>query len=198
MLSAMADDSRPAKTALRSAVREQRATVSAPDRDERRDGLTRQLAALITERGATSLTAYVPLGTEPDVSGFLQWARDTGVRVLLPIALAGHRLEWARDTGARVIGRHGIAEPDGPRLGAGAAAEVDLMIVPACAVDEHGTRLGWGLGYYDRLLASLARRPPVYAVVDDADIFESLPRDAHDVPIDGAVTPTRIIRFATG
>ena len=165
------------------------------DRERRRAGFTEQLAALVTGSGARSVSAYVPLGSEPDVSGFLDWARETRLRVLLPVSLPGHRIEWAVDTGARVAGRHGIAEPDGPRLATAAAADLDLLIVPACAVDMSGTRLGWGLGYYDRMLGTLSRCPPVYAVVDDEDVYSSLPRDAHDVPVTGAVTSTRILRF---
>ncbi|MEJ6488347.1 5-formyltetrahydrofolate cyclo-ligase [Leucobacter sp. USCH14] len=181
---------------MRSSVRTRRIAVSAEDRERRRAGFTEHLTALVAESGAQSISAYVPLGNEPDVSGFLEWSRETGLRVLLPVSLPGHRIEWAVDTGARVEGRHGIAEPEGPRFGTEAAADLDLLIVPACAVDATGTRLGWGLGYYDRMLGSLRRRPPVYAVVDDEDVYPTLPRDAHDVPVTGAVTSTRILRFA--
>lgn len=165
------------------------------DREQRRAGLTKRLVELVTEAGAQSVTAYVPLGSEPDIGGFLEWARESGVRVLLPVSLPGHRIEWAVDTGIRVEGRHGIAEPEGPRLGTEAAADVDLVLVPACAVDATGMRLGWGLGYYDRMLGSLSHRPPVYAVVDDEDVYPSLPADAHDVPVDGVVTAARTLRF---
>ncbi len=192
----MSQQVRSEKIAVRAEVRARRASASPRERERRRDALAGQLVDLVSDFGARSVTAYVPLGSEPDIGAFLEWASHTGVCVLLPVALPGHRIEWAIDTGARIEGRHGILEPEGPRLGTEAAGDVDLLLVPACAVDASGTRLGWGLGYYDRMLATLHRRPPVYAVVDDEDVYPSLPRDAHDVPVAGAVTPTRILRFA--
>ncbi|MGW9019867.1 5-formyltetrahydrofolate cyclo-ligase [Leucobacter chromiiresistens] len=194
----MARDARSEKIAVRSAVRARRLGRSAAERERRSAGFAEQLVDLVSASGARSVTAYAPLVGEPDVNGFLRWARESAVRVLLPVSLPGHRIAWAVDTGARVAGLHGIPEPSGPRLETGAAAEVDLLIVPACAVDASGTRLGWGLGYYDRMLGSLDRRPPVYAVVDDEDVYASLPRDAHDVPVTGAVTASRVLRFAPG
>ena len=193
----MSSDTRVAKIEVRSEVRARRNALTPLERRRRRDGLTTQLTALIAETGARSVTAYAPLGSEPDTEGFLAWARASEVRVLLPVSLPGHRLAWAVDTGDRVNGLHGIAEPDGPRLEAAAAAEVDLMLIPACAVDARGTRLGWGLGYYDRALEAITPRPPLFAIVDDDDLYPWLPREAHDIPVDGVVTATSLRRFST-
>ena len=185
------------KAEIRAAVRASRRARSAEERSSDRTGLQEQLGTLVRATGARTVTAYAPLADEPDVSGFLAWARRRGVRVLLPVSLPGHRIAWAVDRGEHGAGKHGIAEPRGARLDAAEAASADLLIVPACAVDLAGTRLGWGLGYYDRMLGGLTRVPPVYAVVNDEDVFPALPRDAHDVPVTGAITPTRTLRFAS-
>ena len=75
--------------------------------------------------------------------------------------------------------------------------DVDLIIVPAAAVDETGMRLGWGRGYYDKTLGSMERCPPVYGVVFDSELVESVPRERHDQALDGVVTPTRTVEFST-
>ncbi|WP_336658999.1 5-formyltetrahydrofolate cyclo-ligase [Leucobacter sp. USHLN153] len=191
----MSSDARVAKIETRSEVRARRAAVEPQERTRRRGLLTAQLVELVEQTGARTLTAYASLGSEPDTSEFLAWAREANVRVLLPVALPGHRLAWAWDDGSRVEGLHGISEPGGARLDASEIGDVDLMLVPACAVDERGTRLGWGLGYFDRALGELRGHPPVFAVVDDEDVYSWLPRDPHDVPVTGAVTPTRLLRF---
>lgn len=197
------------KATIRRRVRAQRSAMSTADRAAATEQLTQQLIALTNTTAATSLACYSALPTEPDTTPFLAWAAAQGIEVLLPVSLPDARLDWARyETGAGAAsgagssrpGRHGISEPGGPRLGEGAAARSELLLIPACAVDPRGTRLGWGMGYYDRFLAGVLAgtatgtpaAPPVYAVVFDADRFPALPRDTHDVPITGAVSPGEI------
>lgn len=57
-------------------------------------------------------------------------------------------------------------------------------------------RLGWGRGYFDRTLGSLTKRPPVYAVVYDHEVVDSVPKENHDQAVDGVVTPVRVIQLA--
>ena len=83
----------------------------------------------------------------------------------------------------------------GELLGPIAVDEVDLLVIPAAAVDESGMRLGWGRGYYDKTIGSIEKCPPVYAVIFDAELLDEVPTDPHDQPVSGVVTPTRVITF---
>lgn len=184
------------KAAIRRSVRARRGAMPQAVREDATAQLTARLIALTEALGARSVAAYSAVPSEPDTGPFLEWALTQGIDVILPMSLADSRLDWVRYTGADSLaaGRHGITEPVGPRLGGDAAAGVDLMLVPACAVDEAGTRLGWGMGYYDRCLAQLPASIPVYAVVFDDDRFATLPHDPHDVAITGAVSPGSVTR----
>lgn len=192
----MAENQSDTKQQIRSAVRRSRAERSNEAQQKARRGLTEQLSSLVLMRGAHSVSCYLPLPGEPDTSGFIEWTRQHGVDVLLPVSREDRQLDWARlsSTGT-TTGLHGIQEPRGERLPAETLTRSDLLLIPACAVDETGLRLGWGLGYYDRLLASLSPRPEVFAVVHDDEILPGLPADEHDVPVNGVVTPTRIRLF---
>ncbi|MBM4480575.1 5-formyltetrahydrofolate cyclo-ligase [Rhodococcus hoagii] len=77
-----------------------------------------------------------------------------GLRVLLPVTGEPGPLEWAEFTGAEGLAAagHGLQEPFGPVLPAGEVASASVIFVPALAVDERGTRLGRGAGFYDRTL----------------------------------------------
>ena len=188
-----------AKRRVRSAVRAHRAERSQTDRDLGANALSAHLIRLVEAADALRVTCYLAAAEEPGTEPFLRWAAEHRVEVLLPVSLPGHTLAWAlAGQGEPVPGRHGLREPVGPRLPATAAGTADLMLIPACSVDRAGTRLGWGLGYYDRCLAALDRVPPVYAVVFDEDLVAALPRDAHDVPVTGVVTPAGVRRFAAG
>ncbi len=81
-------------------------------------------------------------------------------------------------------------------LGPIAIADVDVVFIPAASIGSDGMRLGWGRGYFDRTLGSMTRRPPVYAVIYDHEVVESVPQEKHDQAVDGMVTPQRIIQVA--
>jgi 5-formyltetrahydrofolate cyclo-ligase len=182
------------KRSAREAVRARRAAMSLEQRIEAAAGLTARLAQLVADRGARSVSCYLPLGDEPDTRPFLAWAREQGLEVLLPSAGEDGLLDWVRDgEEGYVAGRFGILEPIGERLGQAAAAGVDLMLIPACSVGRDGMRLGWGRGYFDRCLGTMDRRPPVFAVVYDAELVDAVPSEPHDVPVTGIVTPERTV-----
>ncbi|MHA3682833.1 5-formyltetrahydrofolate cyclo-ligase [Leucobacter sp. HY1908] len=187
------------KAAVRRAVRARRAAMSPSERALATQALTAHLISLTRQLGARRVTCYSAVPHEPDTGPFLEWTVAAGLEVLLPVSLTSSRLDWVLHEGAASLapGRHGILEPQGPRLGEAAFAQADLVFVPACAVDTQGTRLGWGMGYYDRALARLPRTTPVYTVVFDTELVAALPRDSHDVAVTGAVTPTGIHTFSS-
>jgi 5-formyltetrahydrofolate cyclo-ligase len=182
------------KRRIRALVRERRNARDDAAADRARDGLTAQLIALATARSARAVSCYLPVNNEPDTRPFIAFAREHDIEVLLPAARNDGLLDWVRDAGLGTLpGAFDIPEPLGERLSPIAVGEVDLMLVPACAVDLSGTRLGWGRGYFDRNLGSMENRPPVFAVIHDDELFDALPRELHDVPVTGAVTPERVV-----
>lgn len=66
------------------------------------------------------------------------------------------------------------------------AQQLDLLLVPALAIDQRGVRLGYGGGWYDRLRAEPAwRRVPALVVLPAACVCDRLPVDPWDVLFDG-------------
>lgn len=182
------------KRAIRAQVQSSRDAMTDEQRAAAAIGLTEQLRTLVSARGARSISCYLPVQAEPDTREFLEWARTEGIEALLPSAREDGLLDWIRDDGEGVVtGPFGIPEPLGEHLSPLVVCKVDLMLVPACAVDLEGTRMGWGRGYFDRNLGSMDNRPPVFAVVNESEIFDSLPSEVHDIPVTGAVTPERIV-----
>ena len=194
----MPSDVDNAKRALRAELRERRQLLSDAQRAAAAEGLTAQLDALVEAHGAQSVSCFLSTATEPGTRAFILGAMERGIRILIPIMRADGLLDWvAYDPGQEVVeAALGVPEPVADVLGPIAVGEVDLMIIPAAAVDETGMRLGWGRGYYDKTLGSMERRPPVYAVVFDSEFVEQVPSDAQDERVDGVVTPTRIIDIA--
>lgn len=194
----MSNDVEHAKRALRADLRERRQLLSDAQREAAATAIGERLDALIDDLGARSISCFLSTTTEPGTREFVTRAVRRGIRVLLPVTRADGLLDWAVATEDDEIaeGLYGLPEPTGEVLGPIAVNDVELMIVPASAVDRSGMRMGWGRGYFDKTIGSMEKCPPVYAVVFDNEILDEVPRDRHDEPVDGVVTPTRTITFA--
>ena len=195
----MTGDLAPQKRALRAELRERRRNLTRDERAAATAGITEHLAALARAVGARSVSCYLSAPDEPNTREFANWARDAGLRILFPITRTDGLLDWttATDEEEETLGLFGTPEAVGELLGPIAINDVDLIIVPAAAVDLTGMRLGWGRGYYDKTLGSMERCPPVYAVVFDSELVDEVPRERHDQAVDGVVTPTRTVEFST-
>lgn len=134
---------------------------------------------------------FLPTPTEPDIRLLF----TTVSRCLVPALVGedGSRLSdpaWAQwDASSR-------GAPPRPLeiLGAPMRPEVlrqaDIILLPALAVDEDGTRIGQGGGWYDRALKHARPGAPIVAVIfDDEWSSQPLPRLPHDVCVDAVVTP---------
>ena len=152
-----------------------------------------------------AVTAYVASPGEPDPAGIRAAVRAAGGRVLLPVPRAGRVMDWALDDGSYAwAGPLPIQVPTGEAIGSGAAClreqGVDLVLAPALCVDRSGGRLGQGGGFYDRMLGelvALGAAAAVLAVVRSTEVLPAgeVPREAHDVPVPGVLTPDGVIRF---
>lgn len=190
----MAEGIEPSKRALRAEVRERRRIMTQTERELAASGLLRQLQSLVLEHGAKSLSCYLNTTDEPPTRAFIDWAQERGIRVLLPVARDDGLMDWAPyDAGLEAVDSSGMPMPTTEVLGPIAISDVDLILIPAAAIATDGMRLGWGRGYFDRTLGSMTKRPPVYAIVFDHEVVESVPREKHDQAVDGVVTPARII-----
>jgi 5-formyltetrahydrofolate cyclo-ligase len=184
------------KRALRAELRERRRIRTATQRANDSSGLTEHLRQLTTDLGARSLSAYLSLPEEPDTRPFLRWTADQALTVLLPIARDDGLLDWAPYDGAEEDADIlGMPTPTSPLLAPAAINDVDLILVPAAAVDRTGMRMGWGRGYFDKTLGSMENCPPVYAVIFDDELVDAVPRERHDMPVNGVVTPSGIVTF---
>ncbi len=138
------------------------------------------------------IASFLPHGLEPNILPFLK----TWDRVLLPHLFdqegaplpAGQWSWWHPGDRLNTPKPWAPAQPE--RDVPGALREVDLILIPALAVDLSGTRLGQGGGWYDRALLSLPQEIPRVAVVYPFEVLpeQTLPREEHDIVMDSAIT----------
>jgi 5-formyltetrahydrofolate cyclo-ligase len=195
-MDSMTDDASNQKRALRAELRERRRITPSKERSAADASITQHLVDLTTDLRATSIAAYLSTPDEPGTRDFLAWACDHDIRVLLPISRADGLLDWAPYDGkGEDEDLLGMPTPTSELLGPIAINSVDLILVPAASVDRTGMRMGWGRGYFDKTLGSMENCPPVYAVIFDEELVESVPAERHDQRVDGVVTPSGIVAF---
>lgn len=135
---------------------------------------------------ARCIGLYWPLADEVDLRPLL---KDIQAPLALPVA-DGHGGLSYRLWDDHPLSADGCGIP-APAVGTDLQPEeLELLLVPALAVDRHGIRLGYGGGYYDRLRADDRwHQVPALVVLPQACVHDRpLPRDPWDIPFDGWIT----------
>ena len=131
--------------------------------------------------------AYCSFRKEPDLSPLFYPPRFWGLPRCEGPAMVWHYWQansrWPLSKGA-----YGIVEPH-PRSPQVDPAHVDLILVPAVACDVRGYRLGYGGGYYDRMLSQRRwNQIPTVGILFEYARLPSLPHNAWDRPLQGVCT----------
>lgn len=71
---------------------------------------------------------------------------------------------------------------------------IDLILAPGVAFDKDLYRLGYGGGFYDKLLSKKRKEVPVIALAFDLQLIESVPTEPHDFQMNGIITESQIIQ----
>ncbi|PTA68453.1 5-formyltetrahydrofolate cyclo-ligase [Deinococcus arcticus] len=148
--------------------------------------VTAHLQAFLQARGARRVLAYRALAGEADVSGLAANFELLTTRARFRPAphLTLHPWHTATEPS-----RFGALQPP-----AGAPqvplATVDAVLLPALAYDVRGVRLGYGGGFYDRLLPGFAGL--TVGVTAGALLVPALPTDPHDCPVAWLATETGV------
>ena len=128
------------------------------------------------------IASYYSIGTEPSTIALNRAIVASGKTLVLP-RIIGDEIEWVEWNGTpETLAENGkFHEPIGPvftKLDA-----IDLVLVPALAIDPDGYRLGQGGGFYDRALPLL--RAWKHGVVYPYERMEhDLPREKWDIAVD--------------
>jgi 5,10-methenyltetrahydrofolate synthetase len=156
---------------------------------------TRLMDLTGTPAGRT-VSAYWPLRGEPDLRPWLAGLHAQGVRCAMPLVVArGEPLRFRPwYPGCRMEkGFWDIPVPaEGPFI------TPDLLIAPVVGFDTLCYRLGYGGGYFDRTLATLAPGYRALGVGYDAAALDTIHPLPHDIPLQAIVTQTRQVLAASG
>lgn len=181
------------KAQIRRAVIAQRNEVDAGERARAAAAIRSRLAARDDVRSARTLLAFAAFGSEVDLDPLLEDLITRGVGVFLPfverMSPPDMGIARVKDLTADLTpARMGIREPDPARRRAARVDRIDVVIAPGVAFDASGRRIGYGGGFYDRLIPRLRPGTPVIAAAFALQVVPEVPETPHDVRVDAVVT----------
>jgi 5-formyltetrahydrofolate cyclo-ligase len=190
------------KAEIRRDVIARRDAMSPVERTAASATIRAHLAAMEHVRQARTLLAFAAFGSEVDLDPMLEDLIGRGTGVFLPfvIGFSPPDLGIARvkDLGGDlVVSRLGIREPDPARRRAARVDRIDVVIAPGVAFDAAGRRIGYGGGFYDRLLPRLRPGTPVIAAAFALQVVPEVPATPHDMRVDAVVTERGILATRT-
>jgi 5-formyltetrahydrofolate cyclo-ligase len=166
--------------------------------------IEKRLFSLNEFREAGSILLYVSFRSEVNTMNYLEDVLSLGKTLILPRVDARHRslrLFDVKNVAELSPGYMGILEPWTENAREVSLGSVDLVIIPGTGFDTLGSRIGYGGGYYDRLLsyeskqlAKVDKHIMTIALAFEEQIGGTIPTEPHDIKVDMIVTEKRTIR----
>lgn len=179
------------KSALRQWAKAARQGWEEEYRQRADAAIARRVLDMEAWRAAETVFAYVSVGHEIDTRALIGAALAQGKRVYAPRCVGRGVMEARLLRGLHELrpAAFGLLEPteSAPAI---APEAIDVLLVPCLAADRDGYRLGYGSGYYDRFLAKAQGMS--ICLCRARALMPSVPRDAHDAPVDFVITETEI------
>lgn len=191
---------RRVKVELRKRMRGLRMAMPASACADRSARIVERLLALDVVAGARAAALFWPIEERHEVDLRAAGTRlaERGARVAYPAIDPETRemlFRFVESPEAMVEQGFGFREPSS-REPEAAPGALDVIVVPALAVDARGHRVGYGAGYYDRTLPRFAPPAVTIAVAFDFQLVVDAPTTEGDVPVGWVVTDARQFRLA--
>jgi 5-formyltetrahydrofolate cyclo-ligase len=185
------------KAELRKRLRGLRAALPASACAARSAQIASRLLELDAFARARSVALFWPIEErhEVDLRPLDASLRGRGVRVAYPAVdpdSGDMTLRFVSHPETMRPNALGFCEPSSSEPEA-TRGDLDAIIVPALAVDPRGHRIGYGAGYYDRVLPLFAPPAVAIAVAFDFQLVVEVPQTDRDVAVSWLVTDARVL-----
>jgi 5-formyltetrahydrofolate cyclo-ligase len=156
--------------------------------------ISKKMLSLPQYQDVQTVLFFASFKSEVDTFFLIRHAFSQGKKVILPKVLRDERrliIVEINDLDDLELSYMGILEPISyihfP------IDKIDLIVMPGAAFDRKRNRLGYGGGYYDKLLSEMVKRPPTIAIAYQEQIIDEVPVEGHDIKVDMIITDREII-----
>ena len=191
------------KQGIRQSIIAARQKLTVAEHDEYSQIISKRIMQLEAYANAETVLGYMSFGAEFATTHWLQQALQAGKQVLLPrVNSTSKQLELYKvnDLVSDVAaGLWSIPEPLPDRCTkVEDLTQVDFILLPGVAFARDGGRLGYGGGFYDKLLARItpsgsSDHPVLVAAAFSMQLLEDIPQEATDRKVHWLLTEKEVI-----
>lgn len=186
------------KRAFRKEALARRSAIPAALRSEKSARIRSHVLSLPETRAAGVISIYVDFRSEVETRELIQALLQQGKTVAVPVV---HFDTWelsftAIDSLDSLVETEKHLMEPAPGTGRDIPLEaLDLILTPGAAFDRRGYRMGYGGGFYDRLLSRKRPDAKAFALAFSEQLVPEVPTDPHDQPLNGIITEEGLLRI---
>lgn len=184
------------KKDIRKKILSIRNSMSSEEADYKSNIIIDKLTALDEYKNSKTIFVYMSFGNEVNTLELIKQMlvsnkrvvvsyTDSKNTVLIPSEIKNLEEDLARN-------KFGYLEPIFDRIIRVEPEEIDLIIAPGVVFDKSFNRIGYGKGYYDRILAKKRKDTKTIAVAYEFQVLDNIPAEEHDIKMDKIVTEENI------
>ncbi len=150
---------------------------------------------------AKVIMTYIDFRNEVMTREFIDLAIKDGKKIVIPITDVSSKtliLSELHDMDELCKGSYSILEPKKEYIRITDVNVLNLILVPGAVFDVRGYRIGYGGGYYDRLLEKISQNTKTIGLAFDFQIIKRVPNDNFDKKVDRIITEKRVIHYEYG
>lgn len=185
------------KSELRKKVLNIRNSMSREDVIYKSSLITNKLTSMDEYKESNTVFVYMSFGNEVVTSGLIKEMLSEGKRVVIPYTDVKNTVlipsELKSPDDDLVLSPFGYYEPAYEKIRPVEPEEFDLIVVPGVVFDRNMNRIGFGKGYYDRILCRKRKNAKAVAFAYGFQVFEKIPAESHDIKMDKIITEQCII-----
>jgi len=149
-------------------------------------------------KNSTNIMVYMDFKNEVNTKIFIQEALSEGKKIIIPytdmknIEIIPVEI---KDFSDLVMCKFGYLEPKKEKIDNPYDVKlIDLVVVPGVVFDKNKNRVGFGKGYYDRLLINRKNSCKAVALAYEFQVLEEVPANEHDIKMDMIITEFNIYK----
>jgi 5-formyltetrahydrofolate cyclo-ligase len=181
------------KKEFRRFMQQRRSALSKKEREAKSRFIANALFDQELYKSADNIVIYYPFGSEINTLYIIDDALKNGKKIILPKVRNNElQLCYVKDLKIDLVeGAFGIMEPKATCKVA-RLEDIDLIVLPGTCFDRKMNRIGYGGGFFDRILARMPAATSKIALAFDIQVLDFIPNEEFDKKVDLIITETKI------
>ncbi len=181
------------KVKLRKEIQKLRDSLTVSQREKKSKIIADRFIKTSKYINAKNILIYYPFRSEVDTTIIIERAIEDNKNIVLPKVDNNKLKLFFVDSIPSQLekGSYNIMEPIETACKEANIKELDLLVVPGVGFDKNFNRLGYGGGFYDRLLSDIKGDVKKIALCFDLQLVAAIPTSEHDLKVDAIITESK-------